>query len=52
MGISAEEFQRRQLRLLDACSDLDLDALLIVANGSCFGLSGRSQGIFVRMEFV
>jgi Xaa-Pro aminopeptidase len=44
MGISAEEFQRRQLRLLDACSDLDLDALLIVANGSCFGLSGRSQG--------
>ncbi len=34
----------RKKRLLDACSDLDLDALLIVANGSCFGLSGRSQG--------
>jgi Xaa-Pro dipeptidase len=44
MGISVEEFQHRQLRLLDACSDLDLDALVIVANGSCFGLSGRSQG--------
>src|SRR5262245_57877214 len=44
MGISVQEFQRRQLRLLDACRDLDLDALVIVANGSCVGLSGRSQG--------
>jgi Xaa-Pro aminopeptidase len=44
MGISAAEFQRRQSQLLEACSDLDLDALVIVANGSCFGLSGRSQG--------
>ncbi len=44
MGITAEEFHQRQLQLLDACKDLDLDALVIVANGSCFGLSGKSQG--------
>lgn len=44
MSITAEEFRARQLRLLHACEDLNLPALLILANGSCFGLSGRSQG--------
>lgn len=44
MTIPAREFQDRQARLLEACKDLQLDALVIFANGSCFGLSGRSQG--------
>jgi Xaa-Pro aminopeptidase len=44
MPITPEEFRARQLQLLGACEDLDLRALLVVANGSCFGLSGRSQG--------
>ena len=44
MTIPAEEFRGRQRAILDACSDLELDALIVVSNGSCFGLSGRSQG--------
>jgi Xaa-Pro aminopeptidase len=44
MPIPPEEFCARRLQLLDACEGLDLRALLVLANGSCFGLSGRSQG--------
>jgi Xaa-Pro aminopeptidase len=44
MPVVSEEFQQRQQALLAACADLDLGALIVVANGSCFGLSGKSQG--------
>jgi Xaa-Pro dipeptidase len=42
--IAPDEFEQRRTRLLDACKDLQVEALVIFANGSCFGLSGRSQG--------
>jgi len=44
MTITPGEYKTRQEQLWAECDDLRLDAILIVTNGSCFGLSGRSQG--------
>jgi Xaa-Pro aminopeptidase len=44
MAIAAKEYKRRREQLWTACEDLHLDAILTASNGSCFGLSGRSQG--------
>ena len=44
MTITPSEYKARQEQLWAACGDLRLDAILAVSNGSCFGLSGRSQG--------
>jgi Xaa-Pro aminopeptidase len=42
--VTLNEYEARHEQLWAACEDLRLDAILIVSNGSCFGLSGRSQG--------
>lgn len=44
MAITAADYRERRERLLAACNDLALDAILVCANGSCFGLSGTAQG--------
>jgi len=44
MEIEAKEYEARRAAILAACADLKLDAVVALANGSCFGLSGVSQG--------
>lgn len=44
MSFTPADFQDRREQLLAACDDLGLDAVLVCANGSCFGLSGMAQG--------
>lgn len=44
MAFTAADYHERRERLLAACDDLALDAILVCANGSCFGLSGTAQG--------
>ncbi|MGQ0751955.1 MAG: M24 family metallopeptidase [Betaproteobacteria bacterium] len=44
MAFTAADYSERQERFLAACDELALDAILVCANGSCFGLSGTAQG--------
>ena len=44
MPTTAADYRERRERLLTACDDLALDAILVCANGSRFGLSGTAQG--------